>query len=787
MLERSEGPRPGRFIGHAGSDGYALPGPYSGEPYGFQDLREETEAPFDPLKLLWYVVQYRWLIAVLCVLGLVLGGVITFMQSPKYQATARIEIMVPTARVLEDLDVVAQTSDMRTFETARERLKSRDLARRVVLQLGLAQNVDFLFPAPDFAIGNIFSRVFGTSPRASLDDYDAEVRESIAVGRLLNDLSVALVRGTSLLAVSFSSTSPQLASDVANQVVRSYMDQQVDRTMETSELARQFIEEQVAEVKTRLEQSETALVAYAKDAGISSAGQGSLVSANIEAINSALSTAIQTRLADERLVAQIDAGDGARLQQVLDSEAIQSLRGRIAELRGEYQQKLGTFKPEFPEMQRLSAQIGELERQVAEGVATISASLKLKLQESTRAEQDLRVKLAELEAEQVEFQDKNIQYTILNREVESNRAQYQSLIDKLNDLGVVSELRRANVEVVDLAQTPGAPFSPSLSRNLLMFLAAGIALAAAVIYVLELLNNKFNAPDQVESELKLPVLGIIPQAEAGALAETLADPRSSLSEAYRSLRTSLQFAGSEGAPRTLLLTSSEPGEAKSTSAFKLAEEFAAIGVKVLIVDADLRRPSLHRLFKTDNTTGLTNLLTSTIAPDAVRTLFRGTANERVTFLSSGPLVPNPADLLSSHRMGSILSACMQTYDMIIIDGPPVIGLSDALILSRLAEATMLVVSAHQVQRKSAKAALKRLRSAGGHMVGATLAKLDVKRVEYSYAYRYMYEGYYSYGGDQKLIAETKGEQGERNDQVSKTNRGLQHFVDRYIRPRPQRG
>src|SRR5690606_13148837 len=171
---------------------------------------------------------------------------------------------------------------------------------------------------------------------------------------------------------------------------------------------------------------------------------------------------------------------------------------------------------------------------------------------------------------------------------------------------------------------------------------------------------------------------ILPKAEGDRLAAGLEDPRSALSEAYRSLRTSLQFAGADGAPRTLLVTSSEPGETKSTSAYKLAEEFSALGEKVLIIDCDLRRPSLHRVFKTDNTMGLTNLLTNTVAPEDVQQLFHHSAvHPKLDFLATGPMVPNPVDLLSSARMGAVLRACTNSYSLVILDGPPVIGLSDA--------------------------------------------------------------------------------------------------------------
>lgn len=780
MLDRNE-----RQLAWQDPRGGALAQRYDAAAWaGYPAAAEAVEEPFDPLKLLWLVVHYRWLIATIVGVGLTLGLVVTLMQSPKYAATARIEIMVPTARILEDMDVVAQSNDIRTFETAKQKLKSRDLARRIVLEQNLANNANFLFPQPDFAITNIFARIFGTPSRPSLDTYSLEEREAMAIDRVLKDLSVELLRGTSLLEVRFADTNPEQARDIANQVVRSYMDQQVDRTIETSDLARQFIDEQVTDTKSKLEAAEAALVAYSKNENLGGAGEdGSLITASITAINDALAKAIQTRLENERLSAQIDAGKAGELKQVLDSEAIQATRGKLTELRAEYQEKRGTFKPDFPEMRRLAAQIAEFERQLQGEVDVIASSIRNAYQSSVQEEVDLRQKLEELEAEQVAFRDKNIKYTILKRDVESYRTQYQSLVDKRNELGVVGDLRRANVEVVDLAIAPKAPFEPSLLRNLLLFIGASGALSAAAIYILELLNNKFSTPDQIESELRLPVLGIVPKAEGDKLNEGLADPRSAISEAYRSLRTSLQFSGTDGAPQTLLVTSSEPGESKSTSAYKLAEEFAAIGSKVLLIDCDLRRPSLHRIFKVSNTMGLTNLLTNTVEQEEIPQLFHTSAVQpNLAFLATGPMVPNPADLLSSTRMGAVLRGTMKGYNLVILDGPPVIGISDALILSRLAEATMLVVAANQTPRKAARAALKRLQSAGGNIVGAMLGKFDVAKIEYSYSYRYMYEGYYAYGAAEAPIAIEESGPAKPNSKPSKVRSSLGRLYDRHLRP-----
>ena len=499
------------------------------------------------------------------------------------------------------------------------------------------------------------------------------------------------------------------------------------------------------QVKQRLQKSEEALVDYAKKAGITITGSdSSLIAANLTDINKALAEAVQENLDYGRLVQQIDNGQGASLERVLKSEALDKLREKSAVLNAEYQQKLALFKPDFPEMQQLSSQIREIDKQLDLGVKAITDSVRLKYAETQTKVSDLKAKLAELEGEQSAFQDKNIQYTILKREVDSNRSQYDSLISKLNEVDVGSELRNQNAAIADLAVLPRGPYSPRLTVNVAIGLLLSMTLGAAIIYILELLNNTFANPEQVEKELGLPILGIIPAADEYEFGRAISDQKSGLSEAYRSLRTSLQFSGEQGAPRTLLITSSEPSEGKSTTVYKLAEDFAGLGARVLVIDADLRKPSIHRVFKVDNAIGLSNVLTSTINKNDLPKLIKQ-AKPNVSVITAGMVPPNPADLLSSTRMGLLLQKLAKTYDIVLIDSAPMIGLSDAPILSRLAEATLVVVSFNQVTRKAARAALKRLRASGANVIGAVFTKFAVGKLDYNYSYKYLNYHYYNYG------------------------------------------
>jgi polysaccharide biosynthesis transport protein len=718
--------------------------------YGFNEIPEEDN--FDPLKLLWYIVRYRWIIAALMMAGMVSGFVFTYAQTPLYRATTKLEIFTPGAKIFQELEVVTQASDNRHIETARLKLLSRDLARRVSHALNLPQEDSFLAPQPRFSLLNFVYKALGLINETNIDGWTAQKRESAAVNRILSGLSAISISNTAILAVSFSHPNPSFAANVANQAARSFIDQNVDKTSETSDLARQFLEEQVRETKATLQASEKALVEYTREQNITLTGDdASLIAENIAELNGALATAIQERLGAERYLDQVKAGNAAILPEVFESPSIRSTRDKIAVLKASYEEKRSTLKPGYPEMRRIQAQIAELQRQVDVEIHAIANTVEIRYQQARQKEEGIKRELATLEKQQREFQDKNIQYTILKREVDSNRTQYDSLIDKRNEVGIGSELRNARASIIDLAMVPDIHYTPSLSRNLIFAFGLFGGFAVALIYISELLNNNFAVPDQIESELKLPVLGIIPAMPQDKIMQEFEDTRSNISEAYRSLRTSLQFSGTENNIKTLLVTSSEPSEGKSSTVYKMAQDFAALGRKVLVIDADLRRPQLHRLYNLPNTLGLSNLLSNVVRQGDVMQLFYQTGNEHVTFLSSGTIPPNPVDLLASQKMGALLKYCSRVYDLIIIDSPPVLGLADAPILSRQADATLMVVASQGVSRKSAKSALTRLRSAGGKIVGAALTKFSVDKVEYNYNYRYMQYGYHSYREDDPRI------------------------------------
>ena len=733
MLDKNNTDRPfPRSVSGDIVPGARRPGGHYGMGYGFATAHQGHDE-IDLRRLFFLAFKYRRMIALLFIVGICASLMATWMMKPQYRSTAQLEVVAPSAKVLEELEVVNATADERAFLTAREKLTSRSLAQRVVFDLGLDTNAGFLFPKARFLAWNVLSRAVSGNLSTSLEDVAPEERQRIAVERVRNGLSVELVRNTSLVAVSFSHEDPVFAQMVAQQVARSYIDQGVDQVSETSVLARQFIEEQVREVRERLQASERALIDYARRQGLTVTGSdSSLIAGNIVQINEAISQAIEERLDDALLVEEIDSGRGADLPEVLANGSIGELREKVAVLSAQYQQKLTTLRPDFPDMVQLKAQIDELERQIDGAVAVMTRSVRQRHAGAIARETDLRAKLAELEATQAAFQEKNIHYTILKREVDSNRSQYENLIAKRNAVGVGSALETQSAIIVDPAAVPLHPYAPSLGLNLAAALGLCGGLAVLMVWLRESVNDVFSGPDQVETDLELPVLGILPVGQDDDIGCLLEKRDSAISEAVRSLRTALQFSGANGEPCSLAVTSTEPGEGKSTIAAKLALEFAALGRNVVLVDADFRKPRQHRLFNTDNTTGLSDMIVGTARKEDMPQLFRKTPSARLTLVTAGTVAANAPDLLVSSRMSRLNRFLSEQYDLVIFDCPPVLGLSDALILSRLAEGTLMVVSMNQTRRKSAAAALKRLGGAGGNVLGAAIN-------------RFVADGYHEYG------------------------------------------
>ena len=702
-------------------------------------------------KCLGLALKYRRLIGAIAAAALVLGFILTFVTTPMYRATATIQIDLQAPKVVK-VTVADNTADIRNdrrfYQTQYDILRSRSLAERVASHLDLGNAASFLHPQSHSSWALLWAKLFpaNTEVKGSLAQ-----RQRIAAARVKGGLSIAPVTGSALVRVSYDSPSPDWAEKIANGVADNFISLNLERRYGATSYARNFLRDRLDELKLKLEQSEKALVDYAEKKQLVTADSNtSLADSDLKALNGALQRVRADRIHYQEQWEQAQHNDGMGLPQILRDPSIEKLRGLRATLTVEYQNKLKVFKPAYPDMRKLKAQIDQVDHEIAAAVGIIKHALKAQYDAALDQEKLLQSNIRAATTDVLTLRTKSIQYNILQREVDTNRTLYNGLLQQYKDVGVAGAVGTNNVSVVDQAVRPGGPFKPSMTRNLLLSLVLGLMVAAIAILVMEILDDTFKSPEDMEEQLGLAVLGIIPKTNDDIFETLKSSPNAPISEACRSFRTALQFSTDQGAPKSILVTSASPGEGKSTIALSLALNFVQLGMRVLLIDADLRNPSQHHLFKNDNTTGLANYLSGATA---AQDIFQKTEIEGLTLVTTGPLPPSPAELLASPKMVSLLSTAGEKFDSIIIDAPPVMGLADSPLLSSLAAGTLLVTAA-ETRRGVVKAALKRLHFARARMIGVLMNKFDFRNANYTYGYSYGYGyGYgaldhYGYGSQQ---------------------------------------
>jgi capsular exopolysaccharide synthesis family protein len=731
--EKTGGSNGSHSLGQLVAAGQSLPAPR--EPYGplvgyIDDGADTSDALAAKLLAYWRIINKRkWLIASIVGSFLVIGLVSTLMQTPLYTATVRLQIDPNAAKIVAGENVIPlENPDAEFLRTQYELLQSRTMAERVASALNLASEPDFL-KARDISLLRGISSLFQSSSARS-----QTALEDAAVGVVLGNRAVRAITGSRLVDVSYSDPVPERAQRIASAYADAYLAANLDKRFQANASAKAFLEDKIQQLKLRLEGSEKKLLAFAQQQQIVDVNdKASIAESNLAAANAELGTLVSERTKNEQLWRQVEVSDAISLPQLLSNTVIDGLRKKRNELELEYKQKLQTFKPNFPGMVQIRNQIEEIDEQLTREVQTIKESLKAAYETSQAREQKLTERIAVLRQDVLDLQNRSIQYNILKREVDTNRELYASLLQRFKEVDVASGVGASNIFVVDRALLPDSPSSPKLGRALLFTLLLGLGAGLGTAYVLERFDDKIRAPEQVEISSGLPVLGTIPHVQN--VDEQLSDPRSVLSEAYRSLCTTLQFSTENGLPRTLVVTSSGSSEGKSLTSYTVARHFALLGRKVLLVDADLRNPSLHKRLRRSNSIGFSNYLTGACQPPET---FQSTHVAGLAFMASGPLPPNAADLLASTRLFSLLSIGGEIFDLIILDGPPVLGLADAQLLSAASAATVFVIGAGQSGTRIVRNSLRRLQLARGNVVGTVLTKFDVKSAGYGYGYAYEY-------------------------------------------------
>jgi capsular exopolysaccharide synthesis family protein len=685
-------------------------------------------------------LRWRYVILGAAVTCLIIGAVATLLMTPKYTATATIEISREANQVtnFQGVEREAGVADQEFYQTQYGLLKSRVLAERVAARLLLVDDKSFF---ERFGINQdtvAFRQVNGRYTGSGRSE-----RARIAGEVLLRNVGIDPTRLSRLVQINFTSPDAVFSQKVANAWAESFIQTNLERKVQATSYGRNLLQRELAQTKDRLDESQRQLVNYAEQQRIinlpaqgsadKQTSERSIVADELATLSGALSQATADRISAEARFRE--AGSGGASSEALRNQAINALRQRRAELASDYQRLMVQFEPEYPPARAIQSQINQLDRSITREENRVSGSVEAEYRQAAGRESGLRQRVEQLKSSYLDLRRRSIQYNIYQQEVDTNRALYDGLLQRFKEIGVAGGVGVNNVAVVDPADVPEKPSSPRLLLNLAVSLLAGFAIGAVLAFALEQMDEAIADPIEVERRLGLPLLGSVPKVEGIEPRDALLDRKSDLVDAYLAIQTSLGFTTEHGVPRSLAVTSTRPAEGKSTTALAIATTLARGHKKVILVDGDMRSPSIHHLGGVDHDRGLSNFLAG---QDDIAPLTFEMRDLGFTAMSAGPIPPNAAELLTGQRLQTLIARLLETFDHVVIDSPPVMGLADAPLIASRVEGVVYAVESHGIRSSLVKTALQRLAAAQAHILGGVLTKFEARKAHYGYGYEYGY-------------------------------------------------
>lgn len=699
---------------------------------------------FDLRYLVALVRSNVWLLLAIVAASLATALVATLLQTPRYTAASTIQINDQSARVLGDKEDNSDATAGNSWDTDRFLNTQTDILRSRGLALRVAQSLKLVGNAAFFKAQGAQPPSAGTPP---------EVLRNMTVGLLASGLTIDLPRDSRIVTIAFKSTDRETAARVANGYASEFIQANLQRKFDSSSYAREFLARQLEGSRQKLEASERALNDYSRAAGLirtqpmggmagdkDSVQSTSVTSSSLVQLNAAANDATARRIQSEARWRAIASVPLLASTEVISNPSVSTLISQRAQVQAALDQDRATHLSDYPSVRARESELAAINQQLNQAAQNVRNAVHSEYESALAAERQLTAQVGRLKSATLTEQDKTVQYGLLNREAETNRQLYDGLLERYKTLNAVAGVSLSNVNIIDKAEAPAAPSSPNLIKNLFIGIVAGVGLAAMTLFIRDQFDDSIRVPEDVEAKLGLPLLGVIPKDRDGDPRHALIDPKSPISEAYNSLRGSLLYSTSEGLPRVMLVTSAQPAEGKTTSSEAIAAGFARMGRRVLLIDADMRRPSLHRRAGIEAERGLSSLLTSH-EPLASAVVPSGTEN--LTFLLAGPVPPSPTELLSTVRIEQILAEAADKYDVVIVDSPPILGLADSPLMSALVDGVIFVVEAERNRRGSLKTSLRRLRAMRPTVLGAVLTMFDPAKSGNRYSEYYGY-AYYQY-------------------------------------------
>lgn len=682
--------------------------------------------------------RQRWLVAAIIFAAAVAGLILTLLAKPMYEASATVRIEPYGAQIVEGQNLESGVDSNMIFSllsTQMEIITSRSLAENVAEDLNLGEREDFLGADID-----------KDRPANLSDDQWIEARQVMAASILQESINAENTDGTWIIEIAYRSQSPTIAAEVANAYSAAFVATDTRSSTAVNEYAQDYLQEQIELTRARLQEAELAANAYARENGIivqPTTGEdgesgGTLTTANLASINGRVSAARAARIEAEQRWRSIQNLPAAQLPEAQSSAVLQALiidraakRTQLADLRQRYNE-------DFPQITNLRSQIATIEEQIERSSADIKAAVRNDYIVARNQEQALQAELEGLTGETLAEQDRQVDFSVLEREAQALRDQLQALLNRFNQISTAANVQSGMINPLDSAVAPRAPYAPNLLNNMVLALVLGIGVAVGLAVLREIFDDKVRSLDEAEERIGLPLLGHTPHVSAREISSAGREHYSALMEAYSSIRLTMDFAMPTDL-KVIQFTSSEASEGKTTTAALLAELFASLGRKTLLVDADLRRPSIGKLFGVGKPkAGLIEVLVG--QSDLESAIIRG-EQENLDILPLREALSKPGEIFASSQLSEFIEKNRKQYSLIIFDSSPILGLADAPMLSRLVDGTVFVMEANRAHFGQARAAIKRLRRGGGNPIGAVITKYRALEAGEQYSYQY---GYYQY-------------------------------------------
>jgi capsular exopolysaccharide synthesis family protein len=700
------------------------------------------------------LLRHKWTILSVMLVALLVGAILSFSATPIFEAVGRVVINREGAETagMKNSDASGNDSGddyMVAMDTQTHVLQSDAIAKQVIRKLNLDSNLAFAGKgAPPAA---------SAADASSIDSRFIEPHlEAALVGKFHGALQINSIPRTRLLEIRFSSSDPNLAAKAVNTLIDTYIEQNYKTRLDATTRTADWLTQQLSELQLRVEESQEKLVRYQKAHGILGIDEKeNIITSKLNELNKELTAAEADRMQKESIYRMAGSGDPELLSSLDPSSPLVKLRGQEEDLHRQLAQASVRFQPTFPKVQELNGELEAVQADIKTEVDRLASKYKKDYFAALEHEKLLRASLENQKTDANQLNESAIEYSLLKRDVDSNRQLYEGLLQKLKEAGVMTGLRSSNVRIVDPASAPTAPSSPNIPRNLLVSLLVGLAGGVSLAFILESRDDAVHSLEQAQMVAGLPSLAIVPlearsnrllpsgqrpPKRAAAIATAL-HPKSEIAEAYRGLRTSILLSRGGKAAKVLMVTSPLPQEGKTTTSLNLSIVLAQKGSRVLLIEGDMRRASISQILGLQSETGLSTVLTQNL--DVHTALQPAPDLANLFVLPAGPVALYPSEILASTHMRDLLATLRGEFDHIIIDTPPVLSVTDAVLLSAFADSTLLVIRAGSTSKAALRRARDILAQVDARVLGVVLNAADFTEPD-RYYYGSRYGGYHEY-------------------------------------------